>query len=341
MIKLHRTKPYVILCYEALFRRLKEKYRNNNVINQDYWNYLAGYRGEQTVDYKLSTYPQKRFFEYQSLRLKVNHNFFQIDSLLLSSKFILIIEAKNMKGELNYNSDSGHLTQTYKNVEKGYQSPILQANSQEMQLSYWLQQVISVYGIPIESLVIVSDPSTIIKNNQNDPTFYNKMIYADNLIPKIKEMTIKYTKNVLNKNILYSINDAFLKYNTPLKPKLLDYYNINENHLIKGIQCENCGSYPMKRMYKTWKCDKCFYADPTAHVRLILDYFLLHNATITNSECRNLLQIDSGKTAYTILNSMNLTQTGKNKARKYYAPKLELFPQDSFVPNKKKTILQL
>ncbi|RDW20394.1 hypothetical protein CWR45_03925 [Oceanobacillus chungangensis] len=149
----NRTKPYAVLCYEALFRRLKENYRNNKILNQEYLNNIAGYRGEQTVDYKLSTYPHKNFFIYHDLRLKINQNYFQIDTLLLSSKFILILEIKNWKGELNYNSDLNHVTQTFNNVEKGYQSPISQVLSHEMQLNSWLQQAVSVYGIPIESLV--------------------------------------------------------------------------------------------------------------------------------------------------------------------------------------------
>ncbi|RDW20393.1 hypothetical protein CWR45_03920 [Oceanobacillus chungangensis] len=186
---------------------------------------------------------------------------------------------------------------------------------------------------------MISNPTTILKNNQNDLVFYNKMIYADNLISKINEINSKYTKNVINKQMLNQINEALLKGNTEFRPNFIQQYNLNESHFIKGIECGHCGSFSMIRAYKTWKCNTCFHSNPTAHVRPLLDYFLLYKPTITNSECRNYLQLDSLKNAYTILNSIGLTYTGKNKARKYHAPKLVDYPQNSFAPNKKKVIL--
>ncbi|WHX26031.1 nuclease-related domain-containing protein [Virgibacillus halodenitrificans] len=331
-----RLKPYSVLCYEALFRQLKPQHRNNSTINQDYLFHLAGYRGEQLVDYQLSTHPLRHFHIYKGLRLKVNNNPFQIDTLLTSTKFFLNIEVKNMKGILNYNSELDQLTQTYNNSEKGYQSPVLQTFSHEMQLNFWLQQVTSFHGIPIESLVVIADPATIVKNPKNDPTFNEKVIYANKLIPKINELKAKYTNNRINKTGLRQIHEAILRCDTPKKPNLIKYYKLNNSHFLSGIECSNCHHSPLKRGRKKWYCCKCNLSDQTAHARKILDYFLLFNSTITNKECKLLLQTESDKTAYTALKSMELFETGSNRGRKYHAPPLEKYPQHSYVPNKER-----
>ncbi|MFD1848719.1 nuclease-related domain-containing protein [Oceanobacillus bengalensis] len=334
-----RPKPYTVLCYEALFRWLKEKHRHNKILNQDYGHQLAGHLGEQQVDYKLSIYPHNNFRYFQGIRLKINHKFFQMDGVLLFNSFILILEIKNWKGTLQYNPETNSITQTFQNVKKNYQNPITQVNNHEMQLNSWLQEVPGIFGVPIESLVVISDSTTIFNSPNNNPELYKKMIYADSLIQKINELKIKHTKKLLKKEEIDYLEETFLRCDTPLKPNLIKQYKIPSEYFINGIECSHCGHSPMSRLYKSWQCAKCYYKDPLAHERKILDYFLLFNSSITNKECRSILQLNNDNTAYTLLNSMGLKQTGKNKGRKYHAPSLDNFPQKSYVPNKRINIL--
>ena len=144
----------------------------------------------------------------------------------------------------------------------------------------------------------------------------------------------------MDKSMLKKLNHLLLKGATPLQSKLIERYGITEHHLIKGIPCPDCYGYPMFRSYKKWSCSKCSHFNATAQKRVILDYFLLHNNTITNKECRNLLQTESRKYIYITLNSMGLKRSGNTSARKYYAPHPDNFPQNSKVPNKTKSIFE-
>ncbi len=132
-----------------------------------------------------------------------------------------------------------------------------------------------------------------------------------------------------------------LNNNEPLKPNLMDTYQISDYHLIKGIPCPHCNKYSMNRIYKRWMCPNCSHLDNNSHIQVIFDYFLLGHHTITNQQCRELLQIDSPRTAYFILNSLNLKYQGNNKGRIYFAPDLEDFPQDSFLPLAQKSSIGL
>ncbi|RLL46772.1 NERD domain-containing protein [Oceanobacillus piezotolerans] len=336
-----RTKPLTLLCYEALFRMLKEKYRYNKILNQEYGHHLAGYLGERQIDYKLGAYPSKDLLYIQGLRLKNNNRFFQMDSVLLSTKFLLILEIKNWKGELTFNQETNNITQSYQNIEKSYQNPLLQVQTHEVQFIEWLQQATQLQSLPIESLAVISDSTTILKNPNNAPHLYNKLIYGDNIIPKIKELKDKYSRHVITKDNLKKLKQTLIQSDNPLHPDFIKQYRLSKDYFVNGIPCENCGHSPMHRYYKVWRCDHCDYRDQFAHVRKILDYFLLIQRTITNRECRKLLKIESPKTAYYILNSMNLKRTGRNSARKYHAPPPNQYPQDSSVPNKKKSIFSI
>lgn len=210
-----------------------------------------------------------------------------------------------------------------------------------MQFSAWLREILSIFNIPIEAHAIVSHPSTIIHNIHNDPLFYDKMFHAESLIPQIKKIQKKHTKNVLNWDAMQSIHDAITRCDTPFYSNLIQKYNLNEGHFITGIECKRCGNYPMMRTWDNWECQHCFAEEKLAHERKILDYFLLHEPFITNQTCRELLKIDSVKVAHSILKSMGLKETGKNKGKKYHAPKLETYPQNSFVPSKKKQVITL
>ncbi|WP_176555859.1 nuclease-related domain-containing protein [Virgibacillus ndiopensis] len=333
----YRTKPYVILCYEALFRSLKEKYRTNETLYADFNRYYAGFRGEKEVDYKLALYPHKDFIILHDIRLKIFNNYFQIDTLILTKKFICILEIKNISGELEYDPVLHQLIQKKGENEKGYKDPILQAKAQKENLKTWFQKL--NINVPIETLAIISNPATIVRIKDGDTMIYNKLIHTESLHEQLDRLNEKYKEDVLNKSTLKKISNAILMENDPYKPNLLKTYNVYKRHLIIGIPCYNCQHSPMNRSLKKWFCPKCSTVDYKAHERKILDYFLLYKDTITNNECRNLLQTTSPKTAYTILSSMNLKYSGKNSGRKYHAPFLRDFPQDANFLNKNRSIL--
>ncbi|WP_026909363.1 nuclease-related domain-containing protein [Paucisalibacillus globulus] len=335
-IKLFRVKPYNILCYEALFRWLKPQYRNNQILLNDYSNYLAGYRGEKNADYTVSIYPHNNASIFQGIRLKVGPFHFQTDTLIVTNMFILILEIKNLAKEVEYDSDSHQLTQSDGTKKKGYKSPILQAATQKLQLTTWLQKH-RFPPIPIETLSILSNPSTIL-SFKGDLDVSDKFIHLETLPSILDRMYSRYSQTVINRETINKLNRLLLKENTPHKPDLLKQYDISDDFLIDGIGCEHCEHYPMIYKMQTWYCSNCGQTEKNAHERKILDYFLLKSPTITNKECRNLIKIDSHKIVYRMLQSMPLKQTGKNSARKYHAPKLPDFPQNSSTPIKKKSV---
>ncbi|WP_243292865.1 hypothetical protein [Bacillus sp. FJAT-47783] len=54
MIKKERTKPIKLKKLEALIRRLSSTHPKRPLVQKELAKHLAGYRGEQSIDYHLS-----------------------------------------------------------------------------------------------------------------------------------------------------------------------------------------------------------------------------------------------------------------------------------------------
>ncbi|QOR66058.1 NERD domain-containing protein [Cytobacillus suaedae] len=119
-------KSYELMKLEALLRRLSKIHPKRQLVEKDYAIKSAGYRGEQSLDYFLSFLPEKNYMIFHNLRLKCNDNYFQIDILLVSPRFILIIETKNISGTLEFDHLNKQLIRTINDSINVYPDPVQQ-----------------------------------------------------------------------------------------------------------------------------------------------------------------------------------------------------------------------
>lgn len=331
MFENYRNKSYALLIYEALLRQLKENFWFNDKIIAGYKKEKAGYDGERAVDYTFSTFRRNDFVILRGLRLRNPPFYFQIDTLILTKKFICILEIKNYKGIFSYDSKQHQLTQNVNGRINSYKDPILQAEAQKNHLKTWLVHR-GFFNIPIETLVVVAYPSTIVENVHQDASVYNKIIHTASLQLQIERLNNLYSKDSLTISSVKEIGRQLQQADEPLRTNILQQLGFTEHHFIEGVLCTKCNQSPMKRLYKKWLCPECENADKKAHEQVIFDYFLIHRDTITNSQCQQILKIKSSRTPHTLLTGMGLRQSGNNRTRKYHAPASQGYPQKSYIP---------
>lgn len=166
MIVKKRTIPIKILKNYALLRRMPINNPKIAQITSDLAKRMAGYKGEQALDFHLSKLSEKEYHIFHGLRHTNGKYFFQIDTLILTTRYALILEVKNYSGVLFFDSVCNQLIQTSPaGEEKGYANPIEQANQQLQELKKWINK--RNIHLPIEFLVVISKPSTIIKTAPN------------------------------------------------------------------------------------------------------------------------------------------------------------------------------
>lgn len=272
--------------------------------------------GEKAIDYPLSFLEEKDYYIFHDLRLKTKEHFFQIDTLLFTRKLAIIIEVKNISGTICFDLEFKQLIQTKEGKEKGYSYPLTQIVRQESQLKEWMSNN-RLKDMKIISLVVISNPQTIIRTSSESRTIRHKVIHKEELSTKIIQLEQTLNAECREEKEMKKIFRCLLKQHTERDFSILDRYQIKENELLKGVICPNCYHLPLDRLKGTWYCPRCNKKDKHAHIQALKDYVLLIKPTITNAELRKFLKITSAATANRLLKSMNLSYIGSNKNREY------------------------
>ncbi|MFD3446492.1 nuclease-related domain-containing protein [Microbacteriaceae bacterium 4G12] len=312
MIVKERKMPIYLQQLEALFRRLPAHHPKRNVVSENVAKHRAGYKGEQAIDYPLSFLPEKEYSILHDIRLFNQDHYFQIDTIIISSRFLLFLEIKNIVGTLLFDSKFNQLIRISEEKSEGFPNPILQIKRQEIQLRKWL----NLHGssnLPIESLVVISTPRTIIKTS--DDTLLNTIIHSANLPNKIKQLEMKHKKKAIDN--VHELIHQIITDDSPLHQNVLEQYKITKEELLRGVQCEACSTAPMVKIRQGWHCPKCKDMSKWAHKFALRDYARLISTTCTNNELKDFLCIQSSATVKRLLHAMELPYTGENKGRKY------------------------
>lgn len=178
-----------------------------------------------------------------SLRLlEFNNKTAQIDFLVIANNFILVIESKNMVGDIKI-TNTGEFIRQFKsgrgNVykEEGMYSPIVQ-NERHVAL---LKEVLEHYGVKKASnmlchIVVVTNPKSIIKSSRAPYEVKKYIIKHDQLIKTLSKISKeKADSKKLFEAEMYKVAEIIMKHNKSYSP---DYKNIYENKL-KNIMKKN------------------------------------------------------------------------------------------------------
>ena len=315
MIVKSLNSPIKLQMEEALLRRLPLDHKKRPQIEQSFKKNRAGFRGEQNLAYYLEFLPNNDYHILYDLRLCFDNKVVQLDTLILHPQFSIIIESKNIYGHLFFDQHSRQLIRTYEGEEEGFPNPLTQAKRQKSRLEEWLK-LHHFKPFPIEFLVSVGTPGTVLKTNPNMKHIFQKVLHAEHIPDKIVELQQEQPSNKLTPYYLQKMTNLLLEHHTPAKPNLLQWYEIKATELLTGVQCPKCSLFAMDRIHGGWLCPHCKHTSNTAHQQAIRDYLLFH-PTITNQECRQFLHLSSRCAAKRLLQGMQLPFTGAGKGRVY------------------------
>lgn len=311
-----RDKPLELYQLEALHRRLLPLHRLKEKVFSDLSRARAGIRGEREVDFPLKFLNEQDYLIIQGLRLPDQNGTFQIDNLILSEKYILILEIKNWYGTVIF-GENGQVTRIGDNgIEEGFPNPIPQAKLQQHRLQKWLHSN-GISHIPIEFFVVISFPSTMIKSVSAAFPIPDKVIHNSHLLFEIRNLDEVYQKPMIKMPQLRELAQDLIKAHTPLNTNILKKYGITAQELIKGVFCPKCSEVPMIRKREKWYCRRCHHTSKIAHFPALNDYQWLVGDYITNRAARDFLRVDSPYVVKEILKKAAISYSGENKGRSY------------------------
>ncbi|MET1250129.1 nuclease-related domain-containing protein [Sporolactobacillus sp. STCC-11] len=310
--------PFYIEQYQAYVRRLPpSKLRND--LEAQYKKYWTGFKGEKLLEPILASLPDKDYLTIHDLRLFNGVHYFQIDYLVLTAKFILILEVKNIAGTLTLDFLSHSLTRTLNNKREVFQDPTVQSEMLSRQLQDWLAEHCDYLPeIPVEDLVVFASPATFIRflnaNNHKE----QKVIRSSQMKKKVAAINSRMTTRIISSKMLRSVSEELLKNHHPKTLDLIGDGSVSVEELIKGVQCPYCECIPMIRLHRNWKCPSCQQTSPKAYLRALRDYRLLMGSKITTQDCKEFLQLASSSTSKYLLQTTHPNHSGNTRARMYY-----------------------
>ncbi|RNA67767.1 nuclease-related domain-containing protein [Alteribacter keqinensis] len=321
MIRKPRKPTLELATLEATAPRFPITHPNYSNFMRDLGMIKSGYKGEQSVDYYLrniATSPTSHL--YHNLRMYSNLSPFQLDTLLVTPNYLLIMEIKNWGGEtLEFIGETHQVKQTFYDGRKEmHDDPILQVKAQRNSLLNWL----TINGYPnmtVEYCVIMA--------NKNPEMIFKRFKESDRVIRStyvdffVVESDAKHLKNKRTTKEMMSLDEVLLQSHRERQCDVLVKYNLDQNHLISGIICMDCPSpTSLYRAKRSWACPKCGYQtnNKTLLIDALVDYSYIVSPTITHGGFKDFFHIKESRKASTLLSNLDLIGEGKGRGRKYF-----------------------
>lgn len=309
------VKPYAQTLYmEALIslnKRLKKNHPKYISLREDLNRNIAGDIGEEAV----MSFLQKvklpyKFFAFHNISL-FGESLFQMDILIITQYYAVIFEVKNIQGEIEFKSHPYQLSRTLSNgVRNSFDSPEIQLQEYIYQLNVIFKA--GGFSIPIYGAVVFPFTSSYIKTPPSETT----ILFRNEIKSYLRKL--KTHDSPLSLEVLDSLKKFILNKTTNYKPfPLAQHFAINPDDIIKGVECTICNLVGMKKVARHWICPKCRNISTNAHIKTIKEYFLIYKDSISNTECRQFLNLNNMYEANRILKNANLIKTGKYKDAKY------------------------
>ncbi|MGJ7911124.1 nuclease-related domain-containing protein, partial [Neobacillus sp. LXY-1] len=263
-------------------------------------------------------YPHDQYIIIHDLELQYKEIHFQIDNLLLSQKWILMNEVKNIQGKLTFDNTFNQLTRKNDDgTEDVFEDPRIQAKWHYYLLGCWLTEK-QLNFLPIEYLIFFSSIKSNLKTHSDNREDFRHICKGREIFHRIINIEKQLNKPIVDRATLEGIANTVISYHNPKQYNILEEYSLQVNDLQTGVSCPTCSYTPICYRGGIWHCPSCGCKSKDAHVEAIYDFFYLIKPEITNSVCRDFLYLPSNNVSQKKLQSLKLPTSGATKNRVYF-----------------------
>lgn len=304
-----RVPPIELELLPRLMHRLPHSHKSWPDVEKTHYMIKAGYGGEIEVDRLLKRTRWKECLYIGDLQLK--EAYCQMDTIVLTPYFAVILEVKNYSGTLVFDEESMHMRQiTKQGQEFGYRSPVTQVwNVREELLVLFEEMGIS---LPVFAAIVLPYPTTLVENIPNTVP----IIYGHSLNRFI--FTLPRTGQPLPNEELLRIGELLIKQHSPFNKKNYPQtFKYLPAELKKGILCRQCGALSNRHSSRTYHCSICQVKITDGFRHALDDWFALASPTISNRQCQDFLMLHNKNAARHILMRAELKRV-REKGQFYY-----------------------
>lgn len=268
----------------------------------------AGYYGECYVDnfLKQVSFPKNHAI-LKDIHIPINDNLYlQIDTLIITQKYIAVLEIKNIKGKVFFQRNPYQLVRELDGAITTYKCPEQQLKRHIKKLQILLKQ--SKVNIPVKGLIVFAYSKTHIAK----PPEFAKITMGCDITDHIDEYN--EMSDVITSSTFHRLLGKITSKSTEFMPKpLAQTIHLDQTHIRKGLICPNCHLKIMNKKH----CPTCKISTKLMQQQAIEEWFYLFKNTITNRECIHYLELKDKFAANHILTNLNLNRLNAHKNRCY------------------------
>ena len=296
---------------EALVRRIRQDDAECTLFHEEFYRMQAGLAGELKVKNCLADHPFKNDYDILYNFECINERGFthQIDALLITAHFVMVLEVKQIAGQLFYNRNLHEFSRrTEAGIEENLPNPFDQAYRHQLFIEDLLEKQ-AIY-IPVQHLVVIANYRAKL-----DPSLEPMpIIHLSGLPTLIENLLEQFPVTDYNPSTLQAL---FENMRQPLPARR----QIEQSRLKSGVFCPRCETtMAMLFHHGNWHCTVCHLKSREIVTRALQEYRILVGPQLTNRAFRAFTGIDSVFAASRILSQLNFQTTGHRKRRCYIIP---------------------
>ncbi|AYC28579.1 nuclease-related domain-containing protein [Paenisporosarcina cavernae] len=307
ILKYLSEKSTEISALESALERLNPHHSSYAYLEQTLYRKKSGIAGELQLQKLLNT----KTLLYDNFILFDLHLFssglFQIDCLLVTRSFVLVLEMKNIAGSIVIHPTSHNLERTRSDGQVNYmRNPFYQLReTMDLLEDFFLMNGIN---LPVKGVLVFRDANSALNVKENS--------LPSVTLPDLHGFLrrTKSNENLLTPEAFINVIDSLLTKHFCYIPKpISERFDIPKKDFTIGVKCPNCLKFGMKRLHGTWMCVDCKNFHRTAHISALLDYQFLFSKTISRIEMEKFLQCGTSTARTIVKNEKIHYEVQKNK----------------------------
>ncbi|MFJ7825843.1 nuclease-related domain-containing protein [Psychrobacillus sp. NPDC096623] len=308
IIDIPRKPPKSILIYKRILQRLPTYHPTYLEIEKRIKATEAGFLGESYVDNFLKqVHFPKNYAILKDIHIPLDSNsYLQIDTLILTKKYLALLEIKNIRGKISFQKNPDQLIREFEGEITSFKCPEQRVTRQTKKLQSLLQ-VLKI-NLPIKKLIVIAYSNTHVVL----PPKYTTIVMGCDIsfyIDNYNQMPDVISTAKFSQLLTLLLSRSFDFVPNPIA----QIFHVNLSEVITGLICPTC----RKRMSGQTRCRICNTPKLVMQQQAVEDWFYLMKNSISNKECVYFLELKDKYAGNYLLNKLSLQPVNKYKARHY------------------------
>ena len=229
-----------------------------------------------------------------------------MDTLILTKKYIALLEIKNIRGKIAFQKNPDQLIREFDGEVTPFKCPEQQITRQTKKLQVLLKEL--KIDLPIKKLIVLAYSKTHVILPPKYTTIVmgcDISIYMDdyNQLPDVLSTTKfnQLSRQLAAKSFEY------------IPPSIAQTYPVKLADVKTGLICPIC----KRKVSGQLKCPTCKVGKLLLQQQAVEDWFYLMKDSITNRECVYFLELKDKHAGNYLLNKLPLQPVNNHKLRHY------------------------